>query len=534
MGRDELLTEARAAFADRRWLTASGAFREAEALEPLEPDDLDRLAVCAALLHRPDDYFATRELAFRRQLESLDRHGAAVSALWIGIQHVAMGDPALGSGWLRRATRLATSETPDDHVLGYLAIAETFAAEVTGDVGRAVDLAEQAVATAQRFDDGDLAALALHREGLVLIRAGRPGEGLRLLDEAMAVVTAGETSPMITGIVYCEVISGCWAVYDLDRADQWTTALSGWCASQPELRNFVGECRVRRAELQQLHGDWDGARSEIAGMERDADVAWAGTAVYVRGELDRLRGRYDAAERSFADAARLGHEPQPGLALLRLARGSTQAAAAMVRRSLAEVRGSGRRVAVLVAAVEVFLAVGDDDAASSAVEELDRLAARQDSDVVRALAAQARAALLLARGRPDEAGVPARAALETWLRTDVPYQQARARMLLADAARALGDVESADRERRTAREIFGLLGARPDLDALDRPARQTLSAREVEVLRLVATGATNRAIAGELYISERTVDRHVSSILTKLGVASRAAATARAAEWHLV
>jgi DNA-binding NarL/FixJ family response regulator len=269
-------------------------------------------------------------------------------------------------------------------------------------------------------------------------------------------------------------------------------------------------------------------------MEDDVDRVSAALAVYVRGDLERLQGRWDEAERSFSTAARLGREPQPGLALLRLARGSTQAAAAMLRRSISETAEPGRRITVLAAAVEVLLAVGDEDAATAAVQELDTLAGRQDSDVVRALAGRARAQLAIATGHPERAAEPVRNALETWLRVGAPYEEARTRCLLGAVCRAVGDVESAAREERTAREILERLGARPELDVLDHHARQTLSAREVEVLRLVATGATNRAIAAELYLSERTVDRHVSNILTKLGVATRTAATARAGEWQLL
>ena len=529
-----MLVSARSAFADRRWLTAFDAFVAAEELAPLAPDDLDRHAQCAHLLHRFDDYFALHELAYHRRLAADDRHGAAMSAMWIGTQRMHDGEPALGSGWLQRAARLATADPPDAHALGYLAIGQTFVAEAAGELERAIDLAEQAVATAHRLGDDDLAALALHRQGLVLIAAGRTDEGCGLLDEAMVVTTAHAVSPMITGIVYCGVITGCWSVYDLDRADQWTDALAGWCDSQPQLGSFVGECRVRRAELQQLHGDWDAARGSLVGVESGVDRRSAALAMYVRGELDRLRGRYDAAEKAFDAAARLGREPQPGLALLRCARGSTQAAAAMLRRSLTELRDPGLRVAVLAASVEVFLAVGDDDAATAAVEELGRLAGRSTRDVALAMADQARARLLVGTGHPARAGEPARAALKTWLRVGVPYEEAVTRILLAQACRALGDVDSAVREQRTGRDILEGLGAQPDLDVLDRHARHALSVREVEVLRLVATGATNRAIAAELVLSERTVDRHVSNIFTKLGVTSRSAATARAGQWQLL
>ncbi|MFD1504933.1 helix-turn-helix transcriptional regulator [Georgenia yuyongxinii] len=533
MSRDELLVQARAAHAGRRWVTAFDAFQGAERAAPLEPEDLGRMAECAHLLHRMDDYFAVRGLAYQRYLDSGNPVGAAVSAFWLGAQYLHEGEVARGTGWMQRAFRIAATREDDERLRGYLSFARTFPAAGAGDLDGAARLAVEAVETAQRCDDTDLTALALHQAGILHLRAGRIDQGRALLDEAMVVVTADHASPMVTGIVYCGVIAGCWSVYDIGRAHEWTDALAGWCAAQPELGSFVGECRVRRAELRQLHGDWAVAAAELDGMEDDVDRVSAALALYVRGDLQRLQGRWDEAERSFVAAARLGQEPQPGLALLRLARGSTQAAAAMVRRSLTEVSGP-RRVAVVAAAIEILLSIGDADGATAAGEELDRLAARHDSDVVRALAAQARAHLAIGAGHPEQAGEPARTALETWLRVGALYEEARARSLLGTACRALGDVESAAREERTARDIFERLGARPDLDALDHHARQTLSAREVEVLRLVATGATNRAIAAELVLSERTVDRHVSNILTKLGVATRAAATARAGEWQLL
>ncbi|PFG41076.1 LuxR family transcriptional regulator [Georgenia soli] len=534
MGRDELLGQARAAHADRRWLTAFDAFQAAESAAPLGPEDLGLMAECAHLLHRLDDFFAVRELAYHRELDTGDPVAAATSAFWIGAQHLHEGEIAQGTGWMQRAFRLAATVKQDDRLRGYLSFASSFRAEAAGDLDAAARIADEAVEAAQRCDDADLTALALHQAGLLHLRAGRLDKGRALLDEAMVVVTADHATPMVTGIVYCGVIAGCWSVYDIGRAHEWTDALTGWCAAQPELGSFVGECRVRRAELRLLHGEWGEAMAELGGMEDDVDRQSAALAIYVRGDLERLQGRWEDAERSFATAARLGQEPQPGLALLRLARGSTQAAAAMVRRSLTETAEPDRRVAVLAAAVEVLLAVGDEAGATAAATELDTLAGRQDSDVVRAVAAQARARLAVGTGHPERAGEPVRTALETWLRVGAPYEEARARRLLEAACRALGDTESAAREERTAREIFERLGARPDLDALDHHARQTLSAREVEVLRLVATGATNRAIAAELYLSERTVDRHVSNILSKLGVASRSAATARAGEWHLV
>jgi len=243
----------------------------------------------------------------------------------------------------------------------------------------------------------------------------------------------------------------------------------------------------------------------------------------VRGNLDRLQGRHDAAEEHFAEAGRLGCDPQPGLALLRLARGGEQAAAAMLRRCLAEQQESARRVEVLVAAVEVFVSVGDHEAARRATEELGAAAARSTTTTVEAFRQHAQARTLLAEGRPEEALGSGRAALRTWIELGAPYEEARTRLLIAEACRQLGDAESADRDESAAlerlRELGAFTGAAPD---------EVLSPREIEVLRLVATGATNRAIAAELVLSERTVDRHVSNIFAKLGVSTRAAATAYA------
>ncbi|WP_454084758.1 LuxR C-terminal-related transcriptional regulator [Georgenia sp. Marseille-Q6866] len=529
----DALTRARSAHTDRRWATAFAAFREAERTGPLHPRDLDQMAECAHLLHRMDEYFAARELAYQRHLDSGDHGAAALSSFWIAAQHLHDGELAHGTGWLQRLERLAAGGG-DERLAGYLSLARSFPAAGGGDLEGAAHLAVAAVRAAHESADPDLAALALHQAGLVRLAAGLVQEGCALLDEAMVVVTADRASSMVTGIVYCGVVSGCWEVYDIDRAHEWTDAMAGWCATQPEMAGFVGECRVRRAELRQLVGDWAGADALLVGLDDDVDRTSAALAASVRGDLARLQGRWRDADAAYAAAARGGWEPQPGLALLRLARGSTQAAAAMVRRALVEPSAVARRVPLLAGAVEVLLAVRDEPGAGAAVEELLVLAERQDSDLVRAVAAQAQARLALVAGRPAEAGAGARRALTTWLRTAVPYEEARARALMAAACHALGDVESADRERDTAREIFTSLGAGPDVEALDRGARQLLTAREVEVLRLVSTGATNRIIAERLVLSERTVDRHVSNILTKLDVTSRAAATARAAAWQLL
>ena len=524
-------SEAHAAYDARAW---QRAFELYDGTSDLGATDLDRFAVSAMLLGRMDDYFAIRERAYHQMLGTDDGDGAARAALWIGTQKMVQGEVGAGGGWLARAERLITQHDTGSRARGYLLIAKAFGALAAGDLEQAIGLTAEASSIGRQHQDPDLTSLALHQEGQFLLEGGRRDEGLARLDEAMVALSGGELSPMVTGIVYCGVITGCWCVYELRRAQEWTAAMTAWCDAQPDLVNFTGECKVRRAELKQLQGAWPAALQELAGVtSADADARAAGCAAYVRGDLNRLQGAFEAAEEGFAEAARLGYEPQPGLALLRLARGSSQAAAAMMRRSLAEPNEVGRRIELLFAATEIMLSVGEKDQAGKAVEELGALAVRNRSPMVAALHQHALAAHELAGEAPEAALGPLRVALATWVAISAPYQEARTRVLLAAACRALGDRESADRELDRARRIFVGLGATPEVTRLT-VGEGGLSPRELDVLRLVATGATNKAIAAQLVLSERTVDRHVSNIFAKLGVSTRAAATARAFDRQLI
>lgn len=524
--------EARAAYDARSWARAYARYRQAAQLDLA---DLDRYAESAMLLGLMDEYFAIRERAYEQGLASGDLVGAAQAAFWTGMQRVVAGDVAVGSGWLARAARLVAEDGTDSVPAGYLLVSAAFEAVSAGDGTRADRLLDEAIAAGRRLGAPDLVVLAAHQQGLGALAAGEIERGLTLLDEAMLELTSTAHSPMVTGIVYCSVISGCWSTYELRRAEQWTAAMTGWVQEQPEMVNFTGECKVRRAELTAFRGGWDEARLELAGVDAaDVDTWASGCAAYTRGNLDRLEGRYDAAEECYAVAARCGFDPQPGLALLRLARGSVQAALAMVRRSLAERQEDGKRVELLAAAVEVCLAAGETAAADDAVLQLAELADKCRSPVVLALHEQALAELALAAGRPDDALTGARTAWRHWRELRAPYHEGRARALIAAACRALGDLESAATESAAAADLFRALGAAPDLARLHGDAAGPLSPRELEVLRVLATGATNRAIAERLVLSERTVDRHVSNIFTKLGVSTRAAATAYAFERRMV
>ena len=378
-----------------------------------------------------------------------------------------------------------------------------------------------------------------------MIRLGHTDEGLRLLDEAMVAVEAGEISPVVVGDVYCSVISGCLEVWDLRRARQWTAEMTQWCERHSDLVIYNGQCLVRRAQILQLHGAWsdaiDAAQRACERCLHGPDRAATGAAWYRRAELHRLRGESVGAEAAYREASRCGHKSQPGLAQLRLSQGQIDVAAAAIRLAVEEAVERRTRSVLLPAHVEIMLATNDIHAARIAADELVNIAAGLNAPMLHAVAAQARGAVLLADGDAKAALAKLRHAWMAWQEIEAPYEGARVRVLIALACRECGDADGAAMEFDAARWVFQQLGAVSDLARVDRlsnaaapTAAGTLSAREVQVLRLVAAGKSNRAIATELFISERTVERHVSNIFIKLDVSSRAAATAYAYEHQLV
>ena len=382
-------------------------------------------------------------------------------------------------------------------------------------------------------------------QGHFLVRQGRVEEGLGLLDEAMLAVSTGELSPIPAGLVYCGVILGCQDAFELRRAQEWTAALSGWCERQPDMVAFTGRCLVHRAELMQLHGAWPAALDEARRAGRrcvdSGNARAAGEAAYVQGDLHRLQGEFAAAEEAYREASRCGREPQPGLALLRLAQGDATAAAAAIRRALGETAESPDRAKLLPAYVEIMLEVGDAGEARGACRELEEISAAFESGLLAALLERARGAVELAEGDARAALPTLRRSWRAWQELGALHQAAQARVLVGLACRAMDDHDAAGLEFEAAREVFEQLGAAPDLarvESLDgatvRSEDHGLTPRELEVLRLVAGGQTNKAIGAELILSERTVDRHVSNIFAKLRVSSRAAATAYAYEHGLV
>jgi DNA-binding CsgD family transcriptional regulator len=533
----------RDAYARSAWRDAFEALSDADRLSPLEDQDLERLAWSAVLAGHDDSYFTALERLHDLRVAAGQSRAASRVAIWLGLRLIAVGEAGRAMGWLGRAERLIENE-PDCAERGYLLIPRVFAALSRRNALEACEVARQAIEIGERLDEPDLATFARMLHGKALTTLGDHRAGLALLDEAMLAATRGLLSPLVTGIVYCTVIGCCQRVFAIDRAREWTAALDAWCRAQPQLAIFTGECRVHRSEIMQIQGAWqeaiDEARNVAEGLRGSTDPGGIASAFYQQGEILRLRGEYDAAESAYRSASQHGREPQPGFALLRLACGQTEPAAAAIRQVVSSAPDAHTRARYLPAAVEILLAAGDLDGAEQAACDLEQIAAGSPIDILAALASHARGSVQYAGGDAHSALGPLRHAFSSWQQVGAPYLCARLRVEIASVLHALGDEDGADLERDAARAVFRELGAVPDLERLDRPAAKRadapfgLTARELEVLRLLATGRTNRAIAQELFLSEKTVDRHVSNLFTKLDVPTRAAATAFAYQHKLV
>jgi DNA-binding CsgD family transcriptional regulator len=545
VGGDGELARGREAAGRLAWADAFTALSLADRSTALAGEDLELLATAAYLLGRVEDCLQALRRAQRLHAERGDRRRAARCAFWLAFHLINQGEQAQASGWLARANRLLEHERQECAEAGLLLVPVALGQVVAGDYAAARRTAARAGAIGRRVADGDLVALALCLHGRAMVRDGRVREGVVLLDEAMVAVVAGELSPPVAGVVYCSVIDACQEVLEWRRAREWTAALGAWCDKQPDMVTFTGQCLVHRAEILQLHGEWPRAVEEArrAGerLARGADGYASAAALYQQGEVHRVLGDFPAAEVAYRQASRRGLEPQPGLALLRLAQGRTDAAGAAIRRVVAETSERFRRARLLPAQVEILLAAGDVPAARDAADELTGIAERYDTPALRAMAGHAQGAVLLAEGDARAAVVMLRGAWQLWRELEAPYEAARVRVLVGLGCRALGDEEAAAMELDAARDVFARLGAAPDLarlETLDRrdgaAAGHGLTARELEVLRLVAAGKTNRAIATSLVLAEKTVDRHVTNLYAKLGVSSRAAATAYAYQHRLL
>ena len=500
------LERGRESYAAGAWRDAYESLSGVDRASTLAPADLELLARAAYMLGRDEDYANNLQRAHRAHLDADNPLPAVRCGFWIGHNLLFRGEEVKASGWFARAERL-------------------------------LETAKQ--------DSVERVWLARDEQARALMRQGDVQDGLRLVDEVLVAALEGELSPVTTGIVYCNTIAFCQEAYELRHAREWTEALTRWCERQPEMVAHNGLCLVHRAEIMQLQGAWSAALDEARrAAERFTEGVLnqlaCGKALYREGELLRLRGELSAAEAAYRKASRCGHEPQPGLSLLRLGQGQAETAAAGIRRAVGETTQPLKRAALLPAYVEIMLAVAEHDRARAGCDELEEIAERQGSDALRAMWAHARGALMLAEGDARGALLELRRSAELWQALGARYEAARARMLVGRACEALGDVDATALETEAASEIFAELGAAPDLAHTASLVHDVapvephgLTGRELEVLRLAATGKSNREIAEMLVISEHTVARHLQNLFVKLGVTSRSAATAFAYEHGL-
>ncbi|MGY4540510.1 DNA-binding CsgD family transcriptional regulator [Arthrobacter sp. UYNi723] len=542
------IDQGRSAFQEHRWTEAYQTFREADKRAGLTAADLERLATAEILTGESATGLESLTRAHEEYLVMGDAEGAARCAGWMGMQLMFLGEPARAGGWFARGQRLVDELAEPSAVQGLLLVPMGLGKLYGGDPAGALQAFSRVAEFGQRFHDKDLSALGLLGTGQATLMLGHPDKGLEMFDEVMVAVTAGELSPIPSGIIYCAVIGNCHLVFDLERALEWTAALDRWCSARPDMVSFSGQCQSHRAELFMLHGAWDEAQMAAAAAQGlavrgDPQALYGG--YYQQGEVERLSGKLDHAEASYRQAAQSGYEPQPGLALLWLARGNAQQAQAMIRRAAAAADVATRRN-MLPALVEIELVASDLEAARQGFQELEALASECSMPMIRAVAGQADGAVRLADGDPSAALKPLREAWRLWQELGVPYEAARCQALAGSACRALGDEASALMYLEAAHAALLDLGAAPAatwaasllhegmLDSGATPGTAgLLTRRELEVLQMVATGKSNRAIAGELYLSEKTVARHVSNIFLKLGLSSRSAATSYAYEHGL-
>src|SRR6187551_1061586 len=434
------LQRGRKSFEQRAWAESYRLLQAADGDAPLDAEDLERLAIAAHLVGRDDDCETVTARAHQTFLDRGDREGAARAAFWLGFSLMERGAIAPASGWFARAGRLLDEGQLDCAVRGYLLIPVAIKCIVQGDPSAAHATFSQAAEIARRFADRDLASVACHGRGRALIRLGRIAEGVALLDEAMASVIAGEVTPLVAGDVYCSVLEGCRETFELRRAYEWTASLAQWCATQPDLVRYRGQCLLYRAEVLQLRGQWNEAARDAQGAcELLISRAAAGAAFYRCGELHRLRGDFAKAEEAYRRAHERGRKPQPGLSLLRLEQGHTDAAAAAIRGVLLDTQARAARARMLAAAVEILLAAADPASAREASAELSEIATSFGARLLSGTSAHATGAVHLVDGDIGAASTSLRQACEIWRDLEMPYEEAQTCVLLATVCERRGD-----------------------------------------------------------------------------------------------
>ena len=521
------LTAAGEAYLRRDWVSARAGYLAAQSQASLGADDLYALSNCAWWLGDLDTALQAQQEAYQLYLDDGQPGMAAVVALDVGYTLSLRGDTAPGSGWMSRARRLL-QDLPEAPEHGYLAYIDFEVAFSNYELARALEIADTIHDMGQRHRERTLVALGVMGQGRVKLRQGQVDTGMALLDEAMVAAVSDELDPAWAGNIYCHLMAACHEVADLRRAGEWTEATARWCETMPGAGPFMGICRVHRAQVLQVRGDWERAEQEVRRVCDELahfDIEVVAEAHYLMGDLRRMRGDLAGAEEAFRDAHALGRDPQPGLALLRLAQGHVEVAAASIRTALAAAGGDAlARGQLLPAAFEIAVAGGDVDDARAVSDELSQLAATYGSATFMADALHARGIVLLVEGNAEQALPALSDALRRWHEVGADHEVARVRASLARAYEAAGDHDAARRERTAAQPPAMPIAP---AHAGHRPSPPGgLTEREAEVLSLVAAGRTNQQIAADLVLSIRTVERHLATVYQKLGVSGRSARAA--------
>lgn len=542
--KEDAVTRAHRLCREHAWQDACAEFAAAKSSSQLVAADLEAWAVASHITGQAETAALLWTDAHQAWLEGGEPGRAVRCAFWQGLTLAQRGEHARGGGWFARAGGLLEGFPAKAPEHAYLRLPGALQAMEAGEPELALRVCAEVTTVADAVPDHDLATLGRLGQGQSLVLLGEASRGTAMLDEVMLAVISDEVSPLLAGLAYCTVIITCQQALDLQRAQQWTSALSTWCSGQQGIKPYRGQCLVHRAELLQLRGKWDDAMSEIrAACEHLADTSGdpaQGMAYYQLGELLRLRGEFAEAENAYRKANQWGHSVQPGMALLRLAQGRIDDALAALARVVGEDQPPVKGVHALAAYVDVAVVAGETTTARDALGRLTKLTERFTSPYLGAICDHARGVVLLAGGDPAAAAPVLQAAKGAWLKLDAPAEAARSAMHLGAAYHKLGDLDSAALEWGAAREHFTEAGALTDLARLDQLSGASsgklagLTARETEILTHVAAGETNRQIADALVISEHTVRRHLQNIFAKLDLPSRAAATAWAYQHHLL
>ena len=523
------------ALARHDWVTAFEQLQSAGA-DQLDANELDALAEASWWTSRIDACIEARSAAYHAYQSGGDPRRAGQCAVWLFEHHCFKGQPSIAGAWLERARRALDNER-DCVEYGNLLLSEAERLHSSGELERATANASEAIDLARRLGSDELEALALQTAGRLAIDQGRAVDGLKKLDESMLFALEGRLSPYATGKVYCSLISACDQIGDLSRAAEWTQATAQWSERHPSAV-FPGLCRVHHAQILNWRGSWTEAVAEAhraCDELENVNVGNAAAAWAEIGEIQRRIGDLDGAEKAFGRAEELCGQQHAGVALLRLAQGRLKEARTIIHRALeGQPWNQLARARLLPARVQIEIAAGDLDAASVAVDELDTIAAPHAGSMLEAAAATCRGRLALARAEAADACRELRRAVDLWLTLDVPYEAATARLLLGQSCRHAGDENGARVSLSAAVRVFDELGATLDArhtravseQAIAGSLPRGLTAREVEVLALVARGGTNKEIAAELDVSIKTVARHLENIFIKIGVSNRSGATA--------